>query len=87
MFSRRRARNCSDEAITRAASKTLARHADSTDPRLGAASLEGAPLLNESGAFDRLTVELERPAVNPVFVAVTDAYVRDRDGRLSDAQS
>lgn len=77
---------CAEPANTGAASEALARHADATDARLRAASVEGALLREEPGAFDRLRAELQRHDVEAVFVSVTDAFVCDRKGDLPDAQ-
>ncbi|MEU6251137.1 HEAT repeat domain-containing protein [Streptomyces sp. NPDC047043] len=78
--------SCADEANTRAASRALARHADSADARVRAASVEGALLRDEPGAFARLTTELQRADVQAVFVSVTDAFVIDSRNDLTDVQ-
>lgn len=61
---------CEDPANTRAASQALARQADATDAAVRAASVEGALFREEPGSFGRLTRELQRPDVEPVFLGV-----------------
>ncbi|MGW7302383.1 HEAT repeat domain-containing protein [Streptomyces sp. NPDC054829] len=63
---------CRDEANTAAASAALATKADARDPGVRAASVEGALFREEPGGFARLTAELRRPDVEPVFLGVTD---------------
>jgi hypothetical protein len=60
---------CHEEANTRAASSALADKAGSADPGLRAASVDGALLRDEPGAYDRLSAELRRSDVEARFVS------------------
>lgn len=60
---------CHEEANTRTASAALAGQAGSTDPSLRAASVDGALLRDEPGAYDRLSAELRRTDVEARFIS------------------
>lgn len=78
---------CTEEANTRAASAALARQADSADPSMRLASVEGAIGRDEPGGYDRLSAELRRPDVEARFVSAVGYFCEFEKGLPQDVNA